>query len=286
MKKMGNGIAIWRLVNDEPGSIERVERTPAPVSLDDGSRLLPGGGYTTFRTFGRYRVLPLEDHFNRLEETASLSGRPVCLDRERIRRALHQALAEYPAQEMRVRLTLDLEQEPGTIYFLVERLQTPTSQDYERGVRVVTRSLHRDNPKAKRTDFIATADAIRHALPEGINEAVMIGKDGRVLEGLSSNFFAVKDGEIWTAEEGVLSGITRAQVLEVIRALKIPLQLVGPRMEELADIDEAFLTSASRAVLPVTEIDGHMVGHGQPGALTQQIMKGYWEQVEAALETV
>ncbi len=257
---------------------------PAPISLDDATRRLPSGGYTTFRTFDRFRVLRLNNHFNRLEETARLASSPVHLDRARFIQALHQAISLYPAQDMRVRVILDLEQQPGTIFILIDALHTPKLSDYQNGVKVVTRRLQRNNPKAKLTNFIETAAAVRRELPDGVNEAVMVGADNQLLEGLSSNFYAVKDGAIWTAEKDVLSGITRSLVFDVVRDAGIPLRLEGVRLEELASLEEAFITSASRAVLPVTEIDGQPVGSGRPGPITNQLMRGYQALLEKELD--
>jgi branched-chain amino acid aminotransferase len=255
-------------------------------SLDSAALQLPGGAYTTFRTFRHFHVLLMIDHFERLEETARLVGLPVRLNRERIRMALRYALDRFLSEEARVRVTLDLVQEVGTVYLTLEKLHVPSEVDYIQGVRVATRFMQRQNPKAKLTSFIETAARVRHALPAAINEAIMIGEDECLLEGLSSNFFAVLNGVVWTAEKGVLSGITRSMVLEAIQQLDIPLRLECLPVEKLALISEAFITSASRAVLPVTEIDGKQVGSGRPGPVTQRLLGRYRQIIEQSLETV
>jgi branched-subunit amino acid aminotransferase/4-amino-4-deoxychorismate lyase len=103
---------------------------------------------------------------------------------------------------------------------------------------------------------------------------------------MSSNFFGLRDGVIWTAEEGVLAGITRSLALEVADAMGVPVELQGVREDELSMLDEAFITSASRAVLPVVEINGKAVGTGTPGPVTQRLLQGYLERVEAELEVI
>lgn len=282
---MGNFVSVWKVTGRER-SLEAVDFRYPPASLDEATRGLPGGAYTTFRTFGARRVLCMDSHYERLEETAWLAGITIHLDHELIRTTLGQALEKAGNHESRVRLIVDLEQTPGDIYILVEPLHVPAPGAYLHGVRVVTRPMQRENPKAKLTNFIHTASTVRHQLPEGINEALMVGEDGRVLEGLSSNFFAVQDGVIWTADEGVLSGITRATVLEVIRSQGLPLRLEGIPVGELERLEEAFLTSASRAVLPVTEIDGHPVGNGRPGPITRRLLEDYLQQIEAQIEQI
>jgi branched-chain amino acid aminotransferase len=288
MSKMGmeNIIAIWRLPSIGEFPIEEITLKPSPGSLDTATQQLPGGGYTTLRTFGRFRVLRLDDHFKRLEETARLAGKSVTLNRPRLMQALHQALAAYPKADMRVRVILDLEKEPGTFYILVDALHTPSPAEYEHGVKTVTRRLQRQNPKAKLTGFIDTAAAVRKKLQRGMNEAIMVGENGRLLEGLSSNFFAVRSGTVWTAEQGVLSGITRSLVLDVIHETGIPLRMEGLRFEEMDAMEEAFITSASRAVLPVTEIDGKKVGNGQPGPVTRKLMQDYETRLERELSAI
>ncbi len=283
---MGQFIQIWRVDPRTRDSIEPIELMPEPDSLDEAMRLLPDGGYTTFRTYGRYQVLHMASHFDRLEETARLLGEPLRLNHSLIINALHQALTAYPADETRVRLLLDLQKRPGAVYILIEKLHVPAIVEYQNGVGVVTRQMHRENPKAKQAQFIETAEVVRQRVPAGVNEVIMVSETGHLLEGLSSNFFAVADDRIWTAEKEVLSGITRALVLDIIRQKQIPLTLEGFPVDQLGEIREAFITSASRAVLPVTIINGEPVGSGKPGQRTLDLLAAYRARVAEELETL
>lgn len=281
-------VSVWRLPDDYQTrlSLENVILSPAPKSLDEATRQLPSGAYTTFRTFGQFQILNLTDHINRLEETARLANKPTTIDRPILKKALHEAFAQFPSNEKRVRIILDLTDKVGTLYILIEKLVVPSNKDYEQGVKVITRAMHRQNPKAKLTGFIETAEVVRQEVPKGVHEVIMVDDHGRILEGLSSNFFAVKEGEIWTADEGILAGITRQTVLGIIRAKGIPLHLEGLPVEDAPGLDEAFLTSTSRAVLPIREIDGHIIGHGIPGKVTRAIMAAFQEQIDKNIETV
>ncbi|HEY9088575.1 MAG TPA: aminotransferase class IV [Anaerolineaceae bacterium] len=276
-------VALWKL---SPTANTAVRLETAGQTLDEVSRGLPNGAYTTFRTFPGNRVMHFSAHIARLEETARLVGKAVRLNAAALRETVHTALLAYPTAEKRARITLDLEQNTGDIFVSVEPLLVPSSRDYLHGVRVITRQAHRDNPKAKLTSFIQTAGSIREDIPAGINEVVMLDEDGWLLEGLTSNFFAVMDGAVWTAEEGVLSGLTRSIVLEEIAASGLKLQRKPAHIADLPDFEEAFLTSASRAVLPVVEIDGKLVGRGQPGAVTQILLKRYNARIERETEPV
>lgn len=283
---MAAEVALWRLPPGAAGALAPFSLQPPPTSLDEASSQLPAGAYTTFRTLGGNGVLRLSEHLARLDETARLAGVPVALDHGALRQALRQALHDFGAAEARGRITVDLTDSPGAVYIALGALRVPSAADYTEGVRAVTRTLHRDNPRAKVTTFLDRAAAVRAALPPGIHEALMVGDDGRLLEGLSSNFFAIREGVLWTAEEGVLPGITRTLVLEEAAALGIPCHRSGIPIAEIAALDEAFITSASRAVLPVVEIDGQPVGDGRPGPLSTALLARYVARLAAEVETV
>lgn len=283
---MGRSVKIWKFTGNPADLIEPVCLQPEPQTLDEATRLLPSGGYTTLRTYGKFQTLNLERHFERLEETTRLAGSPEVMDRKMIRQGLGKAIASFPYNESRVRIIVDLEDLAGTIYLLLEKLNVPDESSYRNGVRVITRTMHRENPKAKLTRFIEEASNARAGLPAGINEVVMVSDEGQFLEGLSSNFFGVIQGEIWTAGAGVLSGITRSLVLEAARDANIPVRLEPVSLADQPRLDEAFLTSASRSVLPVVEINGRPVGSGKPGTVTRRLMNAYWQRVEKELENV
>lgn len=283
---MQKNIHIWKLSQEDIGKPKRIHLDPEPDSLDAGSRLLPQGGYTTFRTYNKYFSILMDDHFRRLEETSALAGKPLKLDSISIRQVLRSIIGKFPANETRVRIMMDLEEIPGTLYFLIEELTTPNPDAYLNGVKVVTRRMQRQNPKAKLTNFINEASRIRKELSTEVNEALMISKEGKVLEGLSSNFFGIIDGVIRTSGEGILYGITRSMVIEVIQKLNFPLRFEAVSSDEINKLDECFLTSASRSVLPVTRIDNIVVGKGTPGTMTLAICAEYLRLLESYLEPI
>jgi branched-chain amino acid aminotransferase len=242
-------------------------------TLDAITTHLPGGAYTTFRTYDHNKVIRLDDHLERLEETARLAHKPVALERLRLQEALRNVIDEYPGDmDLRIRVVLDLEDFVGEIYIMAELLKTPPSGAYHSGVRVITCQLQRDNPKAKLTASIPVADKIRGKLPTGAEEALMVDEAGRILEGLTSNFFAVKGGELWTNEEGVLSGITRSLVLDEAVRIELPVNFRSITITEIPDLEEAFITSSSRGILPVKQIDRILIGPGRPGPITVRLM--------------
>lgn len=248
-------------------------------SLDEVSSRLPEGAYSTFRTFGGNRVLCFEDHVIRLEESARLTGRAVVVDAAGLRGVLRNLLPRAGMEDVRVRLTLDLAGTPGMMFISLEPLLPPPDWKYSQGVRAVTCALRRPNPKAKSTGFIPQAEIARQAIPEGVEEGLMVER-GTVLEGLSSNFFAVDEGDVVTAPGEVLEGITRRLVLEEIAGADLPLRREAPALNRLANWTEAWITSSSRGVMPVVQIDNQMIGAGVPGPVSRRIAAAYDRRVQ------
>jgi branched-chain amino acid aminotransferase len=244
------------------------------ASLAAASEAFPAGAYTTFRTYGGRGVVRLGAHLRRLEESAALQGHPGSLDAAAARRAVGAALDATRHAESRLRLTFA----PPRLFVAVEAFSPLPARLYAEGAACATVELQRHNPHAKDTRFIATARAAQARLPAGVEEGLLIAPDGSVLEGLSSNFFAIRGGELWTEAERVLPGVTRSLALEVAEPL-MATRLVAVKRDELPLVEEAFVTSVSREVLPVVRIDGASVGDGRVGARTRAIMDGFSELV-------
>ncbi|HEX2979986.1 MAG TPA: aminotransferase class IV [Anaerolineaceae bacterium] len=281
-----SSIAVWKVETNQPLALTPIEFTPPVTTLDQASGRLPGGAYTTFRTYGSDNAHHVGAHLSRLAETTAMVQPSVHLDLDRIRAATRQALAAGDGNEKRVRLTIDLEDQLGVLYIFTEPLKVPSAQQYNDGVGAISRRLDRHTPKAKLTTFIGVADQVRGELTNGLNEVLMVDEQGRILEGISSNFFGVKDHEIWTADKEVLSGITRSIVLEEAERAGLVVHLDALNLEEVYHLDEAFITSSSRAVLPLTRIDGKLIGQGKPGALTRLLMERYDQRIQAEIELI
>jgi branched-chain amino acid aminotransferase len=249
-------------------------------SMAVSSAALPDGAYTTFRTYEGRRVLHLDRHLERLDETITLEGGAGRVDRVAARAAIAGALDETAWPETRLRLTFA----PPRLFVAVEPFTPLPRAAYETGVACVTLALRRPNPHAKDTRFIATARAAYGRLPAGIEEGLLV-EQGAILEGLSSNFFAIVDAALRTEEERVLLGVTRSLVLEVAGGL-LPVERQAVRVSELPRVPEAFLTSVSREVLPVVRIDGQPLGDGRVGPLTRRIVDGFAALVAREAETL
>jgi branched-chain amino acid aminotransferase len=248
-------------------------------SLAASAAELPEGAYTTLRTYGGRRVLRLGQHLRRLEESVALEGRPGTIDAALARRAVAAALDATGHPESRLRLTFS----PPRLFVAIEPFALLPERLYEEGVSCVVLDLRRDNPHAKDTRFIAAAQDAYRRLPAGVEEGLLVAGDGAILEGLSSNFFAVLDGQLRTEEDRVLLGVTRSLVLEAAQGL-VPVERRAVGIGDLPRLAEAFVTSVSREVLPVARIDGRPVGDGRVGPRTLAVMGAFADLVRREAE--
>jgi len=154
---------------------------------------------------------------------------------------------------------------------------------YDKGVSVAVVSVHRNSPQAmdpavKSGNYLNNVLALGEARRRsGAYEAMLCAADGSLAEGSTSNIFIVVGGEVRTPglDVGILDGITRAKVMELCRANDIPLRSARMTPDDLRRADEAFITSATRGVLPVTKVDERPVGSGVPGPVTRRLMSLY-----------
>lgn len=254
------------------------ETEPA-ATLAGSSARLPQGAYTTLRTYGGDRVLRFGDHVRRLEESAALQGHSARLDPGALRAGLAAAVRAASHPQSRLRVTWA----SPRLFAAVEPFEPLAPALYEAGVACVTLPVRRDNPHAKDTRFLETARSAYGSLPPDAHEGLLVGGDSAVLEGLSSNFFAVREGILHTEDERVLLGVTRSVVLEVSRGL-LPVATTAVRLQQLGELSESFITSASRGILPVVRIDQVRIGTGWPGRFTEELRARFDALVEREAE--
>jgi branched-chain amino acid aminotransferase len=268
-----------------------VEPEAAKVSVFDRGFLYGDSVYETIGTaYGR--LFALRDHLDRLERSAERIGLAVP-PRATIERAVADTVAAAGNPESRVRVMLTrgtgrLDLDPAAagetrLVVIVSPLGPPTPEMYQQGVTVAIVSITRNSPRAmdpavKSGNYLNNVLALGEARRRfNAHEAILCGGDGSIAEGASSNVFAVIGGEIRTPppDVGILDGITRAKVIALCREAGIPFAERRLTPDELRGAEEVFLTSATRAVLPVTRIDDQPVGNGVPGPITRRLIEHY-----------
>lgn len=253
-------------------------------SLQEASQLEPDGIYTVSRTFHGDHVILLDAHLERLEESAQLEGIPLELDRGWLRSALRKLIHQSRFENARFRITIP-RQHPDQVILALEPLQFFLAGSLDNGVSVATQTITRPNPRAKTNSWLSQRLAARRALAPGVYEGIIINNQGELLEGFSSNFYAIQDQKLYTADQDILWGIARRIALTVA-ADQVEIHLRPIHQNELPLLDEAFLTSSSRGVVPIIRVDQTPIGSGLPGPVTGKIRTLYNRWVENRLEPI
>lgn len=275
-------------------AIESDEIRPLPIpdsaaSFDDMYDGFALGVYSALCTFEHNKFLYLAAHIQRTVQSIQLLGWDYQLDETRLRQALHEVCTTYPFPNARVRFDV-LAEAPthlGTdsrlLIGLLPFYGVPDSY-YENGVRVdFAPTLQRPNPLAK-TAVFAQARRQYPSNPD-VYEYLLLDENGYLLEGTGANFYAVRNGILYTAGAGVLEGITRQIILQQAESVGVLVVLQAIHKDEIGSLDEAALSSSSRALLPVVAIGGQVVGNGRPGPICQQILTAYNSFVSQTIQT-
>ncbi len=253
-------------------------------SLADAAGYEPlDGVYTITNTYHITQVLNFDAHLDRMETSAHIAGTPVRLDRPAIRSALRAMIKTANFGNVRFRITA-APSLANTVILSVEPFTPLPPEIYAVGVRVVTLPhAIRSTPNAKTTGWMMDRRQLEENLPAGIFTGLLVSNSGEILEGLSSNFYAVLDGKLRTAGKGVLPGMAQKVVFEIAEQV-IPLIKTAVTVNQIPDLSEAFITSSSRGILPVTEINGYKPGDGTPGEKTKLLRQHYLDWVNIHLE--
>jgi len=268
---------------------EGPQRLTVPDGLSDPGEVfdpLPLGIYEALRTFDHVRFVGLTEHLDRAERSMALFGLEGPMGRETLQAALHRIVSEFPAPDVKVRF--DVLSGPATQLGTTSRtlvqatpLTLPPREVYERGVcSLLTGALKRERPDIKATQWVLDRRAIQGGTPENF-ESILCSEDGFLLEGVMSNLFAVRDGVLFTAPpSGVLPGVTRGILIELALGLEIPVREEAVHEDDLGALQEAFLSTSVRSVVPLVKIAGVSLGDGMPGPETKRLMRAYTEYCE------
>jgi D-alanine transaminase len=156
------------------------------------------------------------------------------------------------------------------------RFRFPDAEKKERGIRVITLPESRwAHCNVKSTNLLANALAKKKAQRAGAEEAIFIETDGDVREGAGSSFFIVREGRIVThpTTQCILPGTVRDEVISIAFGARIRVDERPITEHELYSLDEAFITSTTQGVMPVTRIDGRVIGNGRRGEITRQLQE-------------
>ena len=172
--------------------------------------------------------------------------------------------------------------ERPNVLIYVTPLKSHSPELYENGINIALVSIKRNakealNPAIKTGNYLNNVLAKMEANRLGAKDALMLNPWGHLTECTTSNFFFVREGRIMTPslDCGILSGITREVVIQLARENGFLVEEGEWYPDELGKADEAFVTGTVRRVMPVTSLDGKLVGSGKPGPVTMKLIRLY-----------
>ena len=258
----------------------------ASLSVNDIAVLRGYSVFESLRTYDR-RPFHLNEHLARLYHSAEIIELEIPWPRQHIIDVVQEIIARNAYHHAAVRLLVTggesedgiLPSGPPKLIVMITPLGERDMERFARGYKLITSSLQRTSPEAKTTNYIAAVRALKEAELRGANDALFVNELGHVLESTRSNFFIFLGDTLVTPREGVLIGITRNVVLELARGRFI-IEERPILMTELLVADEAFVTSSSREITPVVQVDEHVIADGKPGPRTYELEQRFIEMVE------
>jgi branched-chain amino acid aminotransferase len=161
----------------------------------------------------------------------------------------------------------------GNLIVFAYPLYTYPKDFFAKGIKVVTTRLNRSLPMSKTTHYTPAIMAMQQGKASDAQEVLYVNARDEILEATTSNFFAFKNDTLYTCcSDEMLIGITREVVLK-LSAPHFPIQMHPLKYEEIKEMQEAFITSSNKEVMPVVQIDSFPIGDGKVGPRTQRIME-------------
>src|SRR5215469_16481672 len=139
----------------------------------------------------------------------------------------------------------------------------------ERGAHLIVASTPRIpevcvNPRAKNFHWADMTKSLFEAQDKGADNPILLDLDGNVTEGPGYNVFCVTDGVVATADRNVLEGISRLTAIDLCREMGLPCEIRKVPASELREADEIFITGTAGGIVPVTKLDGRILGNDRP----------------------
>ena len=270
----------------------------AAIPIYDHGFLYGEGVYETLRTYNHVPFL-FDGHTRRLRASAGYIALDVPFtDGELLEWIADTMAAAGDMAEAYIRvlltrgvgeLTYDLRATPApSLVIIVKPLDEPPARVFSHGIRIALVPILRNHPGSvdpliKSNNLLNNALSMQEANRRGAEEGLMCNYRGELSECSQANFFLVRGGVALTpaSEAGLLEGLTRSFLFEVGREIGVAVRGETLFPKDLESADEAFITSTTRELSPVTRIDDRVVGTGKPGPVTLRLLDGYRRRARA-----
>lgn len=260
----------------------------AKISVFDHGLLYGDGVFEGIRAYNG-RVFKLNEHLNRLYNSAKFIMLNIPLTKEELIKAVIDTVKATQLQDAYIRLIVtrgvgDLGLDPRkclkpSIIIIVDKITLYPKEYYENGLELITVPTRKNIPEAlspciKTLNYLNCIMAKIEANNAASHEAIMLNQDGYVAEGTADNIFIVKNNTLITPYlwVGALEGITRNTVMKIGQELGMEVKEAVMTRFDLYTANECFLTGTAAEVIPVIKIDHRPIGDGKPGAITSKIM--------------
>lgn len=269
---------------------EFVPESQAVISVRDRGFVYGDAVFDTTRTFGG-RIFKLSEHLDRFFNSLRYLRMDPPLTKQQFADVTMQALeANLPLLEeggdywVTQRVTRGAPGGSPTV--IVECVPLPFAQRaayYRDGMPVIVPSVRRTppdamSPRAKMHNYINLVLATQEVEAQNPDAwPILLDMNGNLCEGPGANIFLVKDGEVLTPrEQYVLAGISRETAIDLAHELGVPLREADLDLYDAYTADEAFITSTSFCIVPVSSFNGNAIGSGGvPGPITDRLTKAY-----------
>ncbi len=270
-----------------------VNKEDAKITVFDHGLLYGDGVFEGIRSYDSL-VFRLDQHLDRLLKSANAIELEMPMTRDELKDAVIRTLKANGLRDGYIRLVVtrgvgDLGLDPrkcksATVFIITDKIVLYPREHYENGLFIVIASTRRNikdalDPQIKSLNYLNNILAKIEAIKEDKQEAIMLTHDGYVAECTGDNIFTVKAGAVRTPppEVGALKGVTRQAVMELADKAGLPVTEEMMRPEDLYSADECFLTGTAAEIVPVSRIDGHVIGDGRPGKVTLQLLGAFRE---------
>ncbi len=259
-------------------------------------------GIRCYETYdGRSAVFRLDEHINRLFESAHIIDIKVPFTKEEIISASLEVLRFNGLKEAYIRPIVFIGAGEMGLYVSGNPVHAVIAafpwgaylgeEGLKNGIRAKVSSFVRHHVNSSMTKgkvigyYVNSILAKREVKKVGYDEAIILDTEGYVSEGSGENIFIIKKGVIKTTPlTSILPGITRDSVIRIAEELNIPLREERFTRDEVYIADEVFLTGTAAEVTPIREVDDRPIGDGKPGPITKEIQKTFFDIVRGRNE--
>jgi len=258
----------------------------ALIPVNDVAVLRGYSAFESLRTYDR-RPFHMDEHLSRLYRSLQALSLDIAFKLDFVDDIVKTIIERnsYKHASIRILVTGGISDDgiypsgQATLAVLITELGERDIQLFERGIKVITTRLQRNIPEAKTSSYATAIRALKEAAQCGAADALYVNGQDQVLEGTRSNFFIFLGDTLVTPQTGVLQGVTRNVVLDIAKHhFKIEERPIS--LSELALADEAFVTSSSKEITPVIQVDDQVIGNGEVGSRTYKLEQLFIVMIE------